>query len=282
MARDRFKAQVTENLNIFRKELCPYEFNISAYDINGDISLKICSEEKHLPHLLGLHEIAPFLKGIPGIKNIEKGKITSTRLSSSPATSLTRKHIIDKNIYFNYVPKILSYTKPIYLYQNKNTGLFDSDYLMVKKVQVDSIQNAYVHIGIKYSLLDSLYVLNSVLVTFDTEVGYDIFFRGQPIYTIRKITKTSPSGTEITYMERDEIIIEQEKIVRELQKKSIIVTSKLVKNIDRINRKTNRVNEIGDIIDLYISKDSIQDARLKKIVKETYEMLQNSCDAKLA
>ena len=76
MAKDRFKEQVTKNLNIFRFELCPYTFTINAYDLNGDISLIISFEEKHLPHLLGLQEIAPYLKGIPGVKSIEKGKIT--------------------------------------------------------------------------------------------------------------------------------------------------------------------------------------------------------------
>ena len=275
MARDRFKEQVKKNLNIFRTELLPYTFVINAYDTNGDISLKICSEEIHLPHLLGLQEIAPYLKGAPGVKSIEKDKITTARLYSSPMNSKTRKHIIDKNNYFNFSPKILSYNKPIYLYKNKNTTLFDCDYLMVKKVQVNSSQNAYVHVGIKDSLVGNIYVLNSILVTYDTDLNYDIFFKGQPVYTIKKITKTCAAGTEITYLERDKINFEQQKITKSLHKKSVLVTSKLVKNIDRINRKTNRINEISDITDLYRNKDNIDDARLKKLVIETFGLIDH-------
>ena len=188
----------------------------------------------------------------------------------------TRKHIIDKNNYFCYVPQILSYSKPIYLYKNKNTTLFDSDYLMVKKVQKSNIENAFIHVGMKGTLSNNVFVLNSVLVTFDTDDDYDTFFNGQPEYTIREIIKTSTEGTEITYLERNEINLENKEIIDLIHKKNIRTTSRIVKNIGIIKRKINNINEIEDIIELYKNKDNIQDARLRKIVKETYNMIKQS------
>lgn len=52
------------------------------------------------------------------------------------------------------------------------------------------------------------YVLNSVLVTFHGEPHYNIYYDGQPFFTIKKIIKTNIdiTNSEITYLERDKSI----------------------------------------------------------------------------
>lgn len=204
--RDRFKEQVENNLIIFRKELCPYEYNIRAKDDKEKIVINILSSKEHLPHLLGLQEIAPYIKGIPGINVIEKGKISKGRLFSSVTNPIKRKHVLEKNKFFCYVPLILSISTPLYIYKNKKTALFDSDFLLVKTLKINDNKTAYIHVGIK-GTNNNEYILNSVLVTYNTEKNYDIFFSGQPFYIIEKITKTNIEtiNSEITYLQRDSI-----------------------------------------------------------------------------
>lgn len=278
MARDKFKECVENNLVIYKNEICPYEFRIDAYNDDEEIIIMIKSKEENLPHLLGLQEIAPYLKGVQGIKAIEKEKISKARLYTSVSNHLKVKQILDKNNYFLYVPALLSYAKPIYLYKNKNTDKFDCDYLMVKKVKIlkkNVEMIAYVHVGIKETDIANTFVLNSVLVTFHGEPDYNIYYNGQPYFTIKKITKTNLdiTNSEITYLERNEINLSIETIAATLTTDTPHVTSKLVKNIERINRKLNTKITIEEINDLYNKKDNIIDPRFKNLIKETYKLL---------
>lgn len=275
--RDRFKEQVEKNLKIFRNELCPYEYNIKATDYKEKISINIYSSEEHLPHLLGIQEIAPYIKGIPGINVIEKGKISKGRLFSSVTNPIKRKHVIEKNKFFCYVPLILSISTPLYIYKNKKTALFDSDFLLVKTLKINDVKSAYIHVGIK-GTHNNDYILNSVLVTYNTEKGYDIYFSGQPFYIIEKITKTNTQtlNGEITYLQRESINIALSQKVDYLKKENVKITSKLVKCMERIDRKTDRKNTIEDIKECYLNIDKIEDARLRNLIKDTYFLLQES------
>ncbi|MDY3208821.1 hypothetical protein ACEE21_10305 [Clostridium baratii] len=274
--KDRFKEQVENNLIIFRNELCPYEYNIKASDTKEMISINIYSYEENLPHLLGLQEIAPYIKGIPGINVIEKGKISKGRLFSSVKNPIKRKHVIDKNKFFRYVPLILSISTPLYIYKNKKTALFDSDFLLVKPLKINDTKSAYIHIGIKGTNKNRDYILNSVLVTYNTEDDYDIYFNGQPFYIIEKITKTNIQtlNGEITYLQRDSINISLAEKVDYLKKEKVKITSKLVKCMERIDRKTDRKNTIDDIKKYYLNIDTIEDARMRNLIKDTYFLLE--------
>lgn len=274
--RDRFKEQVEDNLVIFRNELCPYEYNIKASDKKESLSINIYAYEKNLPHLLGLQQIAPYIKGEAGINVIEKGKISKGRLYSGVKNSFKRRHVIDKNQYFRYVPLILSISTPLYLYKNKKTALFDSDYLLVKKLIVKRAKEVYIHVGIKESNEAGIYVLNSVLVTHSDDLDYDIYFSGQPFYIIECITKTHRESllSETTYCERSIIDKALEEKAKYLQKEKAKLTAKIVKHLERIDRKTGSTNTLEDIKTYYEQIHTIKDARLRNLIRYAYKIIE--------
>lgn len=268
-----FEDLLYDNYLCFMQNLQPYEFNIRASGVSNTISLNVSVEEDNLPHLLGLHYILPYYKGMYGVSKIQNKEISKKTVYSHVRNPFDRLHIFSRNRYFKFVPDTLAHSKPIYLYSYKRTAWFDCDYLMVKEIQ-EPKQKIYLHIGLK-QIINSDYVINSVLVMDSGMKNYDMYFSGQPRYNIHEITKTNKQllDSETTYLERDEIRYRLEVKALELSDAQITPTSKLVKNWERLERKLDTRIKPEEFEKIRSSAHQY-DARTRHLIKEIQNQLQ--------
>lgn len=144
---------------------------------------------------------------------------------------------------------------------------------MVKEIQ-EPKQKIYLHIGLK-QIINSDYVINSVLVMDSGMKNYDMYFSGQPRYNIHEITKTNKQllDSETTYLERDEIRYRLEVKALELSDAQITPTSKLVKNWERLERKLDTRIKPEEFEKIRSSAHQY-DARTRHLIKEIQNQLQ--------
>ena len=272
MPKLRFEDLLYENYLCFMQNLQPYEFHIRASDASNVISLNVSVEEDNLPHLLGLHYILPYYKGMRAVNKIRNKEINKKTVYSHVRNPFDRLHIFSRNNYFKYVPHTLAHSKPIYLYTYKRTASFDCDYLMVKEIE-EPKQKIYLHIGLK-QIVNSDYVINSVLVMDSGMKDYDMYFIGQPRYEIHEITKTNKQllDSETTYLERDEIQYRLEVKALELSDAHIPPTARLVKNWERLERKLDTKIEPKEF-EKILSSIHQYDARTRHLIKEIQNQL---------